>query len=563
VTLLSILKDLQMTMKKGGYAFLPEECFPYDVAIKAQREKLQQSNAKRLTTIEKNILIETARKEEIVRDLIKRGKQASHDLEHALIKRDELIYKAIGRVLHEENFNNKRINAKAVLPMLEHRLRMYRLETVPGSEEQTQEVIEYIRTNIDFIKKLLSSDTNKTNEEGLHPLYREYKQNEGRIRGFKKAVHCGYMLKKIQRRPEERSEKIASYAHEVKLYSTKYRMVTARLRRLHTEKANHLADADFLQRHVDSSASAILGMKQNGAWDATLPAAKQSGIDLIDIELEKLKQRRGVKFIFFAHSRRRNLENRIAGLTQLHDNYQKSGFKISEALSFIRGGAKGLRRVLKHNEQGLLNQVRRLDATITPEERGCKQFDYIHKASEPYVAVDAANMIEERINKLDAERKKLLIDFTHVKETKIGLLHELKKQLSVSSFKEAIETVRQYNPDTYYLLFEGRTGLEIKKLEFSSLSNADISHKIDVEIKRLEMKKHSKFSFFYSKSDINERIEALQALQMAPNFDVDNIAVVGANNDKFKATLHKKEQLLLDAIKEWREYSPKFAVKKA
>jgi len=117
---------------------------------------------------------------------------------------------------------------------------------------------------------------------------------------------------------------------------------------------------------------------------------------------------------------------------------------------------------------------------------------------------------------------------------------------------KAIDKVRELHPDDFYLLYEGRTGAMMRSIETGNLSKEGILHRIEVEITRLQAKRTDSLWFFAAsrKAALESHILALNALRNGIESG-DTLQMFLEKNALYKKLLETEDKDLLEEIRVW------------
>lgn len=166
---------------------------------------------------------------------------------------------------------------------------------------------------------------------------------------------------------------------------------------------------------------------------------------------------------------------------------------------------------------------------------------------------EIVQIILQRINELETEKKSWLTMQHKVKQHKIDLLNQLLNTISKMPLDKAVAEISKGPSKKYlYLLFEGRTKKAVDSIAIRFLSSTDQVDSIRLEIHRLK-KIYRKGFFFTSKQKIyKKRIESLKALEklMAlKGYRInDALLEMSAKNPALHGILLQYGQKLLDKL---------------
>ncbi len=283
-------------------------------------------------------------------------------------------------------------------------------------------------------------------------------------------------------------------------------------------------------------------------------------INLIEIEIETLKQQRQESFYFSAASRRELVENKLFALDQLLDLIKKPGYSVADAFKELATRDKASHLILMRHENQLLRKLDHIGKYIMP------QMKVIHYAKTPmpiradHKTIDPDTSAQnETINNLITKRLAELrakIQTSTVKN-KIILLNSLGIKLHTTTLETALQQIHKEYPAINYLLFEGCTGAMIKSIQLSKLTQAQMLHKADLEIIRLKGQRPKKLYFFSQqrKTTLEKQIKAVvqlrQALETCSGIQ-EAFASLGAED---RTLLISHQQQLINDYQEWEKAS--------
>ncbi|MES2219111.1 MAG: hypothetical protein V4501_11970 [Pseudomonadota bacterium] len=293
-------------------------------------------------------------------------------------------------------------------------------------------------------------------------------------------------------------------------------------------------------------------------------ASPQEIIRKIDLEINKLKESRDQRILFFIKFKRSVNEARILALEKLRKLMVKPGFPLDEALRELNATNPEEYQTLLRRDLPFINELMISSDLIPKAVYGNKVIDYIDPANTKlhYSPREVHLKYGYVKNEIDKRILELTNELTHtffskdIKEQKILLLNELKLQLNTRTLDAALENIasnKQFR-STFYLLHEGRTGTLMNKLELSEVTPSEKSKYVDYAISRLKKMRSQEYSLFSEQEQfIEDRIYALAQLKdqliRNPNSSLTNVT---ANLfPEQKTLLFEYEQELFEKLRQW------------
>lgn len=482
---------------------------------------------------------------------------------------------------HDKIVDRVKLQTSVILPRLERELIFLkaRLKEADASEKKNiQKRIDIIKSECDKaraqIKELPASvrhsvkDKKKANSDNpgngaeakrvnheinvqineLKKAKLEYKKKSdivemGKLSGHKARLQRIKVLKEEQARVSgvDHREAIARLEGDEHRYialqaavsadSPAYKKIISSLYENEVAQLNLVTASTLLKSRIDGENVKVV--EDNSA---KLAEAKRFAVNYLNAEIEKLRREKFAAPLLFRKNKLGVKLKKLDVLTYLRDQYMRPGFTFEDAQTKLKAKSGDLYNFGLSHYRSMYEKVKAIDKA-PGFLRGHRVVGDEPVNMQPAAPAlnDLIDMVESRKKELTAELSNRVV-FTSTKKKKIILLDELNTSMKTMSYAAAMESVRAKHADTYYLLFEGRTGKLIKNIEIGSYAKADIQKMITVEIDRLKLAKDKPYTFFAAarRKTLQSRIDALQKL-MDEGFDVSKL-------DKKEIGLLKKHE---------------------
>lgn len=283
---------------------------------------------------------------------------------------------------------------------------------------------------------------------------------------------------------------------------------------------------------------------------------KQDIVDKIHLRIALLK----------VNSGNADAQNRIYALTQFLKCYQTIGCTFTMAFSDMRVRCDAY-DVLCNAERDFMREVRDLDNGLPAAAREKYKLDR-HTVFTPLKDGKAEHQTDEDVLKMIharvSELKASYFDVLGTKAKKIIVLNKLSAKLTDGmSLNAALEVVRKEHTASYHLLFDGKTGEMMTRIEHRNMSKEQMIYQINLEIQRLYGRRTEKLFFFAEsrKARLEDRIQAL--IHLRDNFAENGVAGFNSLSLKDKEMLMSHEKRIMESFWMWREQHSKevFGVK--